>query len=337
MNYSPSGANASPSSQTSHSTAALPIRAPPPIQTPQSPTRSAPVPPAAVAPANDVLLLAIAGQPDSGLKTYVKTVLSKVAGIKDVVILAVRQYEEVLKQLKMDLYGLAGSLQRELGVHLFFQQDWSSEAIRLNVEEALGSGRKITSPGAVGTAAAKLNGNGVEKKSENKTLQAVICDLALASGDQTDLLEQDTSELEAQWRQSVGFVHAVAQCTVPHLRVSAAGQSAMSDASTKTLQRPFFATTIPSASSFARPSLHETSVRTLLSDLSRTSTRQGVTIGFADQLLIPDPEPAPKLQTSTASEMQSNAWNDGEPADFSAGESPTKLWGLWAQQDALGI
>lgn len=251
--------------------------------------------------------------------------------------LASKQHEGSLKQLKMDLYGLAGSLQRELGVHLIFQQDWSGDAIRHSLDEVLVSGRKASSTGAVGSAAAKLNGNGVEKKAESKTLRAVICDLKLAPPEEADVLELDTNELEVQWRQSVGFVHAVAQGTVPHLRVGAVQQAAAPGAPAQSLQSPFFAMTIPSAVKSSRLSLHETSVRALLDNLSQTSGRQGVTIGFADPLLLPDPEPVPAPQTSKTVIAPTTAWNDADTGDFSAGESPTKLWGLWAQQDALGI
>jgi len=250
--------------------------------------------------------------------------------------LATKQYEEVLKQLKMDFYGLAGSLQRELGVHLIFQQDWSGAALRQSLEQVLGHGKQVSSTGTVGSVAAKLNGGGAERKAEGKTLRAVICDMKLAPPDEVDVLELETSDLEAQWRQSVGLLHAVAQTTVSHLRMGAAHQAAAPNAPAHSLRNPFFAVTIPSIGKSSRPSLHETNVRALLDDVSLTSSRHGVTIGFADQLLLPDPELAPVPQSSKAAAAPTSAWNDTDTGDFSAGESPTKLWGLWAQQDALG-
>lgn len=249
--------------------------------------------------------------------------------------LATQQYEEVLKQLKMEFYGLAGSLQMELGVHLIFQQDWSGLAVRQSLEEVLGSARKASGTGTVGSAAAKLDGNGAEKKAVSKALRAVICDLKIAPPDEADVLELETSDLEAQWRLSVGLVHAVAQSTVPHLRVSAVQQPAVAEAA-QSLRCPFFITTIPSVGKPSRLSLHETSVRALLDNLSQSSSRHGVLMGFADQLLLPDPEPAPAPQTSNTIVAPTGGWNDTDTGDFSAGESPTKLWGLWAQQDMLG-
>lgn len=98
-----------------------------------------------------------------------------------------RSQESAIKQLKMDLYGIAGSMQRELGVYTYLQDDWS--------------------PSAVETA--------VQKLGESKQITNVICDLEDAgSMSTTNVLNLDTHDLERSWQRSVGLLHAVAKQTL---------------------------------------------------------------------------------------------------------------------------
>ena len=107
-----------------------------------------------------MLLLVIAGSPSTQLKSYVQTALSKGPSIAEVLVVGETKDEQALKQLKVELYGLAGSLKRELSLSVELVQGRLSEQI---LRQHLSSVLERRSQ--VGGAA------------ERKELCGVLCDL----------------------------------------------------------------------------------------------------------------------------------------------------------------
>jgi hypothetical protein len=111
--YRPSSGVSSISIQTSNT------QPPPQVRVP---TRTAPLAPPAP-PAitrNGVLFVIIDGNPSKQLKSNVQVALSKGRTIAELLILGEQKHEQALKQFKVEMYGLAGSLKRELGVRVEF-------------------------------------------------------------------------------------------------------------------------------------------------------------------------------------------------------------------------
>lgn len=311
------------SSVSSHrpSTTVSSISTIPPAQPAQAPPQpQANAPPAAVSH-DGLLLIVIAGTPSANLKSYVQTALSKGTSIGEVLVLGEKKDEQALKQLKVDMYGLAGSMQRELGVQMeFLQGDVSEEVLNEHLGRALKAQRPVG--GRNDSAAAAAAGR--------KELHGVICDLD-NDAQPVDVLEVDSVVLMNQWLRSVGFVHSIARSTIPLLRVAAHRAAQSTPESGKALKFPIFTTTLnPSAANSG--SMHNVALRALLDSLNSAGNRE-ITFGSADILLAPEPEPVRQENQSVFA--PTNGWNDHTP-ESPAEESPTKLWGMWSMQQEIG-
>jgi hypothetical protein len=291
---------------------------PPPIRVPTRTAALAPPAPPAIT-RNGALFVIINGSPSKQLKSNVQVALSKGRTIAELVIVGEQKDEQALKQFKVDMYGLAGSLKRELGVRVEFVQGvLDEEQLRAFLGSVLGSG----SGGAV---------NGGD--SDRKELHGVLCDLGEHEEESAHILDIEPAALMDRFLHSVGYVHAIARTTIPLLRVAAHHASAQTPTtSEKTLQCPFFVTTL-SPLPPKNVSIHDTALRALLNSLSTPGNR-GITFGSANILLAPEPEPIPQeIQPAVA---PTNGWREQEEDDFTAGESPTKMWSMWSDmQDQL--
>lgn len=272
-------------------------------------------------PQNGVLLLVIAGGPSRNLKTYVQTALSNGPSIGKILIVGEKKDEQALKQLKVEMYGLAGSLKRELGLRVeYLEGALSEEQLRKHLDSVLERGNQ----GSAGEA-------------DKKELQGVLCDLDASADQPLDVLEVESAVLMDQWSRSVGFVHNIARTTIPLLRVAAHRAAQVAQAPERTLKCPFFITTLSSSTTYG-DLMHITALCALLSSLSTLGNRE-ITFGSADVLLAPEPEPEPERIVQKEQQpvvAPTNGWND-QADDFEAGESPTKLWGMWSNmQDQLG-
>jgi len=308
--FRPSTAVSSISTQTSTTQ--------PPARAPTRTAALAPPAPSAVT-RNGVLFLIIDGSPSKQLKSNVQVALSKVRTIAELVIVGEQKDEQALKQFKVEMYGLAGSLKRELGVRVeFLQGVLNEEQLRTFLESVLGNGN--------GEA---VNGG----DSATKELHGVLCDLAETQEESLDILDIEPAALMNRFFRSVGYVHAIARTTIPLLRVAAHHAAAQTlTTPEKTLQCPFFVTTL-SPSPPKNVSVHDTALRALLNSLSTPGNR-GITFGSANILLAPEPEPVP--QDNQPAVAPTNGWREQEEDDFTAGESPTKMWSMWSDmQDQL--
>jgi hypothetical protein len=309
--YRPSSGVSSISIQTSNT------QPPPQVRVP---TRTAPLAPPAP-PAitrNGVLFVIIDGNPSKQLKSNVQVALSKGRTIAELLILGEQKHEQALKQFKVEMYGLAGSLKRELGVRVeFLEGALNEEQLRTLLGGVLGSG----------------NGGAVKSgDSDRKELHGVLCDLGEKEEESAHILDIETAALMERFLHGVGYVHTIARTTIPLLRVAAHHAAAQTPtASEKTLQCPFFVTTL-SPLPPKTVSIPDTALRALLNSLSTPGNR-GITFGSADVLLAPEPEPVAQEQQPAVA--PTNGWREQED-DFTAGESPTKMWSMWSDmQDQL--
>ncbi|KAK6434785.1 hypothetical protein LTR95_009030 [Oleoguttula sp. CCFEE 5521] len=251
----------------------------------------------------NVLLVVVAGRPRSDLKTYIETALQRDNSIRSIVILGNEEQQAGLKLLKMDMYALLGRIGREASIEVVLRRHWTSEDVCQKLTWSLG--------------------HSDDHNTMRKELSGVVCDLGQTGLDAADLLELNSNVFEGAWKDSVGFVHAVA-----HGVVSAPGSSNIHGHGQPApdvygrRQRPFLAVTMPSTSD-AKADFYETAVRSLLDHLEQARSDAPLDIGYADQILIPEPivEPTskPPLLAPT------DGWNDDD-GGLSGGESPTKLW-----------
>jgi hypothetical protein len=262
-----------------------------------------------------VLLLVIAGSPSRHLKSYVQSALLKDLAIAEVLVVGEAKDEQAIKQLKVELYGLAGSLKRELSLRVeSIQGAVTEDQLRQHLSSVLDSKSQAGS------------------EADKKELHGVLCDLDERESQPLDVLEIETAALMDQWLHSVGFVHAVARTSIPLLRVAAHRAAQATPSTEYTARQPFFATTL-SSSATASTSMHTTGLRALLDSLSTLGNRE-ITFAPADTLLAPEPEPV--IQENQPVVAPTNGWSQ-DAAEFSPGESPTKLWGMWSQyQDQEG-
>jgi len=277
----------------------------------QTPVQAAPVAPPAAPQNIGVLLLVIAGSPSRHLKSYVQGALVKNPVIAEVLVVGEAKDEQAIKQLKVELYGLAGNLKRELSLRVEFSQGTvTGDQLRQHLSSVLDSKSQIGG------------------EADKKELHGVLCDLDERESQPLDVLEIETAALMDQWLHSVGFVHAVARTSIPLLRVAAQA----TPSTEHTARQQFFATTL-SSSAAASTSMHTTGLRALLDSLSTLGNRE-ITFASADILLAPEPEPV--VQEHQPVVAPTNGWSQ-DAAEFSPGESPTKLWGMWSQyQDQEG-
>lgn len=269
-------------------------------------------------PQNGVLLIIIAGTPNASLKSYVQTALSKGTSIAEVLVLGEKKDEQALKELKVDMYGLAGKMQRELGVQVeLLHGELSEESLKDHLGGALKEKRAV--------------GGRNDSAAGRKELHGVICDLDDRETQPVEVLEVESVVLMNQWLRSVGFVHIIARSTIPLLRVAAHRAAQSTPASERALKFPIFATTLsPSAANSG--SMHNVALRALLDSLNTPGNHE-ITFGSADVLLAPEPEPVKQESQSTLA--PTNGWSD-HSQDSPAEESPTKLWGMWSMQQEIG-
>ncbi|KAM3425630.1 hypothetical protein BST61_g7575 [Cercospora zeina] len=257
-------------------------------------------------PPGILLVLAASGLHPSILQ-HLETLLTRqpFAGI---VFAARREQEAGLKQLKMDTYALIGKLRREISVETQLKESWSTtdiEAIR---------------------AEATRHGAGI---------QGVLCCPEYADVvDNLDIFEVEDSVMEKSWRESVTFLHSAIKVTVPHLlsRVTDI-KSTASGKPAKGPQGPFFivanSRTHTSASQIAKAASDA-----LVHQLQAATKPKGLTVGYAENLLIPDPVRKDDTKPMLGSVITEPGYSRHAPDyDFSMGESPTKLYSMWAMQE----
>lgn len=240
------------------------------------------------------LLLAVAASPHSSTMFYVESMLRKFS-YRQIVVLAHSGYESALKRLKVDVYALLGRLGQEAKVELDLRSTWTESEIDAATSQLTTGGDAI---------------------------YAVLCSPLYDSvgPGATDIMALERDELVSQWSSSVGFLHTIAKYALPNFPSN----------SHEHQQAGLFLVTSPlKRSSIA--TVHDAACRAFAGLLAEANATKKITIGYADNVLLPEPEPEsqpaklnggnrlPSLQISKAPRT------DDDPPP----ESPTKLWALY--------
>lgn len=208
------------------------------------------------------------------------------------------EQETELKQLKMSIYALLGKLSLEIGVQLELQKDWRSSELSATMAKAI---------------------------KDTESVNGVLCSPSYDGNRSvnSDVLSLDEEQLQWPWKYSVGFLHGIAKSTLPKMRPKIiVGRSSAT----------YFLVTEPTETT-AISHLYETACDNIVTQLAETSGFSGLTIAYAQDVLIPEQEPLHPVGNLDLSAQAGPV--DPDVGDFAIGESPTRLWGMWAMQDDL--
>lgn len=223
-----------------------------------------------------------------------------------------KSQEAALKQLKMDVYALIGRLRKELVVAVHMKHEWNQAEMEAFAAEAT------------------KHGDG---------LQGVLCcpEFDEMGTEDVDIMTLAGDELERSWKQSVSFLHAANKATVIHLLTRCRPLNSTSNGSfARTLRGPFFlvtgSTTYTSASQITKSACD-----TIVLQLERATKAQGLTVGFAEAMLVPEPTREPPPKPGDELPVLTGTYDaEHEDYEFVPSESPTKLWSSWALHNDPG-
>lgn len=267
-----------------------------------NPTQSEPVelptarsPPSAPLPVlKGMLVLAIAATPHPSTISFVQIMLKR-GSYSGITIVGNSEQETELKQLKMNIYGLLGKMGLEMAVQLELQETWTESEISTVVSKAVG---------------------------DNDLVNGVLCSPSYDGTRYSDsnILSLDESQLQWPFSYSIGFLHNLARSLLPKMRpkMDIRGNVA-----------PFLVTEPTETTAISH--FYETACENIVTQLAETSGFSGLTIAYAQDVLIPESEP---LDTNDSLDLSIHDGPVDTDTDF-APDSPTKLWGMWALQDQL--
>lgn len=255
-----------------------------------------------------VLFVIAASSLPPSLLQYLETILSRqtFAGI----VLAARQeHEAELKQLKMDTYALIGKLRREMSVETRLRESWSPAEMTSLLQEGTRQGAGV---------------------------QGVLCCPDFAINEVADILNFSEHNLQTSWQESVAFVHAASRTLIPHLLTTAQSvKSAANGRPSKEPRGPFFLVTTTSNPTSAS-AVTKAAVDALVQQLVVATESTGLLVGHAESTLIPDPIGKDNFKPQLEPMITDLDYNGHvQDSTFAAGESPTKLWNMWALQEQL--
>ena len=246
-----------------------------------------------------ILLLAVGGSSHPSTVSYIEMMLKR-GSYKEVMIVGYTGHEEELKRLKIDIYALLGKLGKEIGVTVISQEHWTPVDFANAVTKAVEGGDAV---------------------------HGVLCSPAYE--ETHDVLSADEKDLELSWRSSIGFIHRVAKATTPHFRSDRIAQTGIDPVQAGTSD-VFLVTSPPRKASFA---LNQAACDTLLRMLAETTAAKAISVDYADNILIPEPE---GVDINGEAQPVGNEHLGFDPT-FTPGESPTKLWNMWALQEQLDV
>jgi len=162
----------------------------------------------------------------------------------------------------------------------------------------------------------------IEEVCKSGMAKGVLCEITYGDSDAADLLSIDGNEFGITWEKSVRLLHAVARATVPML----------SSATPLQLDQPAFFLVLDYPVQDMVSSFYKTACDSLLRSLRDQFSHGNLTIGHAANVLIPRPEPI----DTNGNDKTPVGVSEGEPLELTPGESPTKLWNMWAMHEQLG-
>ena len=246
--------------------------------------------------ATALLLLAIAAEPHLSTIPYLKMMLRR-HRYSGIVLLGSAEHATRLKQIKMDIYALLGQLGQEVSLQMEMQENWAAEETSRTVS-------KVTDG--------------------KDPIQGVLCSPEYASDPGgSEILDIDEGQLDRSWKSSVAFLHTIAKSTLPNFRHTEHKQNSVSGL--------FLMTSATDLSPMS--AVYKAGCDTLLKQLAESSAVKNVTVDHAENVLIPELEPAEETNGNANGLTAAAVPLDPAPDDYQAPpESPTKLWNMWALQ-----
>ncbi|KAK5121351.1 hypothetical protein LTR85_005517 [Meristemomyces frigidus] len=255
-----------------------------------------PAAPAAAPRVPGVVLLYMATGVHNKTMQYLQIALKRRA-YASIAIIGSKEHEPAIKQLKMEIYGLIGKLGREMGVQTHTRLGNGEQELDAIVQEAVRGG---------------------------SVLQGVLCSLGYAEDETagTDILSVDRADFERSWQTSVGTLHGIAKAAIPLLT------SGNND-----LDHPKFFLVVETAQHTPASIVTKAACDTLLRQLSTAYTSRDLLINHAEKVLVEEPEP---VRRKSVPALHTDGFSAGPTESvFTPGDSPTKLWNMWALQDEI--
>lgn len=272
------------------------------------------IPPTATEPAGGppgLLLVLISSNIPPSTIFYLEMLLNRQT-FSGIVFAASKSQEAELKQLKMDVYALMGRLRKELVVTVHTKHAWSQTEIETVVSEAT------------------KHGDGI---------QGVLCypEFAETGTADIDIIALESEQLERAWKQSVAFLHAVIKATSNHILSRCKPLNpAANGVFVRAPHGPFFLV-VGSTAYTPASQITKSACDTLVLQYERATKQNGLTVGFAEAILIPEPTREPPPKPGDDSPLGPEMYSAGhEDLGFVPSESPTKLWSSWAMHNDLG-
>ena len=264
-------------------------------------------------PPGVLLILATGSLQPASIMSYLEMLLSR-QRFSGIAFLADTAEEVALKQVKMDVFGLIGRLGKELAVSVHTKDSWSRSQIEATIETVTNGG---------------------------SDLQGVLC--YPGWGATGGVLELEESDLAKTFRETVAFTHSAIRATAEKLLA----KSKPRDETTNGVHRkqvggpkgPFFLVSGPDRSlTGSGHAVAKLGCDALLRELDMATRQQGLTVGYAEAVILPEPKrelPPPQRQELRLQPPEAQA-QAHEDLGFLSGESPTKLWNMWALQNEIG-
>ncbi|SMQ45197.1 unnamed protein product [Zymoseptoria tritici ST99CH_3D7] len=253
-----------------------------------------------------LLLVLVAGSIPASMMDYLEMLLGR-QNFSGLIIAATQEQEVLVKKLKMDIYGLIGRMEKELGVSIHLKDGWSQAGVETTLQEITGTGESV---------------------------QGILCCPDFGSAEGSDILDLDEDDLEKSWKKSMGFLHAASRASIrPLIEQCKKSRHLPKDTSGRGPHGPFFLVT-GSAPQTAVSQITKSACDNLLNQLARATSSDDLIVGYTEALLIPDPVVIDGLADGNDLPLRSRNGNgihhDADDEPFIASESPTKLWNMWS-------
>lgn len=236
---------------------------------------------------------------------------------KQIVVLGNAAYETQLKQLKMEIYSILGNLGQEVAIQMALQPNLDEAEIYTVISKAVADGEAV---------------------------YGVLCSPAYSftprqAASSASVMNIDQAALEASFKTGVAFLQSVAKQAIPNFR--AAAQDSKVQQSGLFLVTGLANETEGDDSHLAL--INSAACRSVMTLLVEAATGRGLTIDYAENLLLPEPEPVvveaeeEKVVNGVAKPAPLNVRKAAAATaanGYAEPESPTRLWALYSEMGA---
>ncbi|KAK4989672.1 hypothetical protein LTR66_007005 [Elasticomyces elasticus] len=290
------------------STPQIPV--PAPIRVVEEPIRQ-PVPSTpSAAPTLGALLVVLSSNFNGKVLEHVETLLHRSSF--DTVAL-IGQDETLTKQTKIEIFGLAGRLQKNISVDTYTVDLGETQRFSKILKDVNSSGPIV----GVLYYVEFVNAGRIETG-------------------MVDILDLDMEEMSRAWRSSVLALQVLAASTIPTMRTPSSNggyESSTEDTESPQQDQPFFLVSFSSASGDNMADINRVACENVLDSIRRTHSHHGIDIGYTEKTLFSKAAPRPAKQPQLAIQTNEYSLERSTEAVSPMQESPTRLWEMWASQN----